>query len=103
MDLNKLMEQARKMQNDLGKMEEELKEKIYEGKSGSGTEGVIVKVSGANEVQEVIIGDDLMSADNKDLLQDMILIATNHAIEAAEKEKEEKLGNMTSGLNIPGL
>lgn len=103
MDLNKLMEQARKMQNDLGKIEDELNEKIYEGKTGSGNEGVIVRISGSNEVQQIIIGDDLMNPDDKELLQDMILIAANNAIEAAKNEREEKLGAATSGLNIPGL
>ena len=60
MDIQKLMEQAQMMQQNLGKIEEELNATIYEGVSGS-DEGVKVKVNGANEVQEVLISEELMN------------------------------------------
>lgn len=102
MDLNKLMAQARQMQNSLTKIQEELNAKIYEGNTG-GTEGVTVKVTGASEVVEVMIGEDLLNKENKEELQDMILIATNNALKAMEKEREEKLGDATSGLSGLGF
>ena len=102
MDLSKLMEQAQKMQNDLANIENELAETIYEGNSG-GEEGVTVRLNGKNEMQEVIIADELMTPDNKEMLQDMILIAQNAAVEKAAKEREEKLGAATAGIKIPGM
>ena len=94
MDIQKLMEQARQMQDNLGKIEEELNATEYEGKAGG---------NGRNEVQSVEIADDLMSVDNKEMLQDLILIAVNEAVEKAFQDRESKLGSATSGLNLPGM
>lgn len=101
MDIQKLMEQARQMQDNLGRIEEELNATEYEGKSGGN--GVKVVVNGRNEVQSVEIADDLMSVDNKEMLQDLILIAVNEAVEKAFQDRENKLGSATSGLNLPGM
>ncbi|MBR2067781.1 MAG: YbaB/EbfC family nucleoid-associated protein, partial [Solobacterium sp.] len=91
MDIEKLFEQAQKMQEQLSNIGEELAEKIYEGNSG-GSEGVTVKMNGRNEMLEVLISDELMTVDNKEMLQDMILIATNDAIDQANKDREEQMG-----------
>ncbi len=102
MDINKLMEQAQMMQNNLGKIEEELAETIYEGQNG-GSEGVTIRINGRNEVQEVLIGEELMSPDNREMLQDMILLAFNDAAEKAAADRDLRLGEVTGGLNFPGL
>ena len=101
MDIQKLMEQARQMQDNLGRIEEELNATEYEGKAEGN--GVKVVVNGRNEVQSVEIADDLMSVDNKEMLQDLILIAVNEAVEKAFQDRENKLGSATSGLNLPGM
>ena len=101
MDIQKLMEQARQMQDNLGRIEEELNATKYEGKAGGN--GVKVVVNGRNEVQSVEIADDLMTVDNKEMLQDLILIAVNEAVEKAFQDRENKLGSATSGLNLPGM
>ena len=102
MDLQKLMEQAQMMRENLGRIEEELNETIYEGVSGS-DESVKVKINGANEVQEVLIAEEMMNPDDREMLQDMILIAVNSAVEKAAADREEKLGVAAAGLNIPGM
>ncbi len=102
MDIQKLMAQAQQMQKNLANIEEELAETIYEGNSG-GSDGVTVKINGRFEMQEVIIGTDLMNPDDREMLQDMILIAQNAAVEKAAKDKEEKLGAAAGGLKIPGM
>ncbi|MCI5722453.1 MAG: YbaB/EbfC family nucleoid-associated protein [Erysipelotrichaceae bacterium] len=101
MDIQKLMEQARQMQNNLGKIEDELNQTEYEGKAGGN--GVKVVINGKNEVQSVEIADDLMSLDNKEMLQDLLLIAVNEAVDKAYQDREEKLGSATNGLNLPGM
>lgn len=97
MDLNALMKQAKQMQDDLKKTQAALEEKIYEGTSN----GIVIKINGKNEAQEVSIPRELM--DDKDMLQDMILIAFNNAVEAAAKDRDEQIGAATKGLNIPGM
>lgn len=101
MDIQKLMEQARQMQNNLGKIEDELNQTEYEGKAGGN--GVKVVINGKNEVQSVEIADDLMSLDNKEMLQDLLLIAVNEAVDKSYQDREEKLGSATNGLNLPGM
>ena len=99
MDLGSLMEQAKKMQEDLGNIEQELNDTIYEGNS----QGVVVKINGKTEMQEVIIPEEMMNPDDREMLQDLILIAQNDAVAKATKDKEEKLGAATAGLKLPGM
>ncbi len=54
-------------------------------------------------MQFVEIADDLMSVDNKEMLQDLILIAVNEAVDKAFQDRENKLGSATSGLKLPGM
>jgi DNA-binding YbaB/EbfC family protein len=102
MDIQKLMEQAERMQRELANMEAELDETIYKGNSG-GEEGVTITINGRYEVQGVEIADDLMDPENKEMLQDMILLAMNAAVENAANDRESRLGDATSGLNLPEL
>ncbi len=102
MDIQKLLQQAQAMQKQLADMEDELNEKVYEGTSG-GSNGVKVEINGGYEVQSITIGDDLMDLENKEMLQDMLLLAMNQALEEIAKDKEENLGSVTGGLNIPGM
>lgn len=99
MDLTKLMEQAKKMQQNLADMENELNETVYEGAS----QGVIVKVNGKCEMQEIVIPEEMMNPDDREMLQDLILIAQNDAVGKAAADKEEKLGAATAGLKLPGM
>lgn len=99
MDLKSLMEQAQQMQQNLSNIEEELGETVYEGNS----QGVVVKVNGRCEMQEIVIPEDMMNADDREMLQDLILIAQNEAVGKAAKDKEEKLGAATAGLKLPGM
>ena len=100
MDFNELMKQAQQMQQQMGKIEEELQNTEYKGTAGSGVE---VVVNGGLEVLEVNIEDELMDVESKDMLQDMILVAVNDAITKANADRAEKLGVMTQGMDIPGL
>ncbi|MBR4457081.1 MAG: YbaB/EbfC family nucleoid-associated protein [Solobacterium sp.] len=102
MDMRRLMEQAQQMQKKLKKIEQELDETIYEGRTG-GSEGVCVKIKGNNEATEISIPEELMERENREELQDMLLIAFNSAVEQARTEREEKLGSITQGVSIPGL
>ena len=90
MDLQRLMQRAQQMQRRIAKNEEELDATIYEGATG-GSEGVSVKVSGKNEIQEITLSDELMDKENKEMLQDMLPIACNEALEKAKAERDDYL------------
>ena len=97
MDMNMIMKQAQKMQADLKKTQSKLESTIYEGKSNR----ISVKINGKNECQEISIPDELM--EDKEMLQDMLMIAFNNACEACSADREKQLGGLTAGLNIPGM
>lgn len=97
MDINMIMKQAQKMQADLKKTQTKLEGTIYEGSSN----GIVVKMNGKNEVTEINIPDEVM--DDKEMLQDMLMIAINQAVEAVSQDRENQLGGLTAGLNIPGM
>lgn len=96
-DMNRLMAQAQAMQNKLTKVQQQLESTIYEGKSN----GLVVKVNGKDEVQSVEIPEEMM--DDREMLQDVIMIAFNNAVKAASDDREDQLGSATGGLNIPGM
>lgn len=102
MDISKLMEQAQKMQQELGRMQDELKATVYEGIAG-GSEGVTIRMNGDNEVEEVIISDELFEMNDKEMLQDLLLIAFNDAAEKAAADRESKLGSAAQGISLPGF
>lgn len=99
MDLQKLLEQAQAMQASLSSVETQLKETMYEGSSN----GVKIVMNGENEVQEISIPDDLMDKENKEMLQDVLLIAFNNANEKIIADRESKMNAITQNVHIPGM
>lgn len=97
MNMQAIMMQARKMQKDIEKTQKELEEMSYEGKS----QMVTVVIGGNNKISSIKIDSENVDKEDIELLEDMILIAVNNAIEKMEKDKQEKLGkysNMFNGL-----
>lgn len=99
MDLQKLLEQAQAMQASLSSVETQLKDTMYEGSSN----GVKIVMNGENEVQEIFIPDDLMDKENKEMLQDVLLIAFNNANEKIIADRESKMNAITQNVHIPGM
>ena len=104
MDLNKLMQQAQQMQEDMQKAQEEMANETVEGSAGGGA--VTVKASGALEVTEITIKPEAIDPDDPEMLQDLLVSAVNGAISAAQNLQQQKmmgqLGGL-GGLGIPGL
>lgn len=98
---NNMMKQMQKMQKDMAKAQEELKEKIVEGSAGGGM--VVVKANGHKEVLEVTVKEEVVDPDDIDMLQDLILAATNDALRNVDELVNKDMGKFTQGLNIPGL
>ena len=95
MNMQSLMMQAKKMQKDMEKAQKELESKVYTGKS----QLVSATISGSNKLLSVNIDMDELSIDDKDMLEDMILVAINDAINQMEKDKEEKFGKYGQMFN----
>lgn len=90
MNIQNIMNQAKKMQAELQKINKEIEESTFEGNNGL----VHVEMNGKRELTKVTI-DEL---DDKEMLEDMILLAVNDAINKVEKVRDEKLGKYTNGM-----
>jgi nucleoid-associated protein EbfC len=100
-NFNKMLKQVQQMQTDMAKAQAELKDEIVEASAGGGT--VTVKVSGDLEVKEIRIDPEAVDPEDVDLLQDMVLAATNEALRSAQELANRKLGGLTGGLDLGGL
>jgi nucleoid-associated protein EbfC len=103
-NINKMLKQVQQMQVDMAKAQEELKHEVVEASAGGGM--VTVKVSGDLEIKEIRIEPDAVDPEDVELLQDMVLAATNEALRAAQELASRKLGGIAGGLGglgLPGL
>ena len=100
-NFNKMMKQVQQMQADMAKAQEQLKEEVVEASAGGGM--VTVKVSGDLEIREIHIDPAAVDPEDVELLQDMVLAATNEALRSAQELANRKLGGLTGGLDLGGL
>ncbi|MFO7153076.1 MAG: YbaB/EbfC family nucleoid-associated protein [Bacillota bacterium] len=100
-NINKLMKQVQKMQEDMVKLQEELKEKTVEAAAGGGV--VKAVVNGKKELVEIKIQPEAVDPDDVEMLEDLILAAVNEALQKAEEMVTSEMAKLTGGLNIPGL
>ena len=100
MDINKIMQQAQAMQKQLEEASKQINEKEFEGSASNGL--VKVVINGENKIKSVDINKDILNPDDLDMIQDLIMIAVNDAIDKAEDYKKERYGSMASALGIPG-
>lgn len=87
--------QAKKMQKDIEKIQSDLESQDYEGSS----QLVTATISGKNRIMSIRIKDADLSLDDMEVLEDMIVVAVNNAIEKMEADKEKKLGKYSQFLN----
>jgi DNA-binding YbaB/EbfC family protein len=100
-NMNKMLKQVQQMQADMAQAQEQLKHEVVEASAGGGM--VTVKVTGDLEVKEIRIDPDAVDPEDVELLQDMVLAATNEAIRSAQELANRKLGGLTGGLDLGGL
>jgi nucleoid-associated protein EbfC len=97
----KMMKQVQKMQADMAKMQEDLASETVEASAGGGM--VTVQVTGSIEVKSIKIDPEAVDPSDVEMLEDLILAATNEALRSAQELANKRLGGITSGLSIPGL
>ena len=103
-NLNQMMQQVQQMQAEVAKAQEQLKDEVVEATAGGGM--VKVKMSGDLELRELKIDPEAIDPDDPDLLQDMVIAATNEAIRSAQELAASKMGAAAGGLGdlgLPGL
>ncbi|WP_040340750.1 YbaB/EbfC family nucleoid-associated protein [Fictibacillus macauensis] len=100
-NMNNMMKQMQKMQKDMAKAQEELKDKRLEGTAGGGM--VTVIANGHKEILEVNIKEEVVDPEDIEMLQDLVLTATNEALKNVDELVNKDMGKFTKGLNIPGL
>jgi len=98
-NMGKMMKQMQKLQAKMAKLQEELAQRTVEASAGGGA--VTVKVNGENEVIEVKIDPGVVDPDDVEMLEDLVLAATNEALRLAREMVAEEMGKLTGGLNLP--
>ena len=99
MDINKLMQQAQAMQKELEKTTDKINQMEFEGNASNGL--VKVVINGENKVQSVNIDPSILNPDDVEMIQDLIMIAVNDAVDKADEKKQNTFGAMASSLGIP--
>ena len=99
MDINKLMQQAQAMQEQLEKKTQEINETDFEGTASNGL--VKVVINGENKVQSVSIDPQILNPEDKEMIEDLIMIAVNNAVEKADEAKMNTFGAMANAMGIP--
>jgi hypothetical protein len=98
-NMNNMIRQAQKMQQDMMKAQEELESKTYEAGAGGGV--VSATVSGRKELVSVAIDPEAVDPDDVEMLQDLIVAAVNEALRKANEDAASQMSKLTGGLNLP--
>lgn len=101
MDMQKMLKQAKKMQQQLADVQDGLKDVVVEATAGGGM--VKATMSGDGVLQSITIDPQALDPEDVELLQDMIVAAVNEASANASDVANQRMGAITGGLNIPGL
>ena len=101
LDINKLMQQAQQMQQEMAKAQEQLASETVEASAGGGL--VMVRATGNGEIVAIKIDPKAIDPDDAELLEDLVLAAVNEALRSAQSLAQSKLGAMTGGLGLPGM
>ena len=100
-NLSNIMKQAKKMQERMGKLQQELETRTIEAQAGGGM--VKVVVNGKFEIVSLQIEKDVVNPEDIEMLQDLIVAAVNEGIRKAQEMASAEMAKITGGLNIPGM
>jgi len=100
-DMQGILRQAQQMQERIARAQEELARKTVEASAGGGM--VTVVANGRQEIMSVRIEKEVVSPEDLDLLQDLVMGAVNEAISRSRKMMADEMAKITGGLNLPGL
>ena len=99
MNMQALMQQAQRMQREMEKAQKDLEAKEFEIVSAGG--GIKVTISGAKVIKNIEIDEDIIDPEEKEMLQDMIVVAVNEAISLVVKEEQKILAKQQANMRMP--
>ena len=99
MNMQQLMQQAQRMQREMEKAQKDLEAKEFEVVSAGG--GIKVTITGAKVVKNIEIDEDIIDPEEKEMLQDMIVVAINEAISLVIKEEQKILAKQQANMRMP--
>ena len=100
-NMQAMLKQAQKMQEDMAAMQAELEEKEYEVAAGGGV--VNVKINGKKEIVSVNIAPEVVDPDDIETLEDLIVAAVNEAIKKVESVSQDEMSKITGSMSLPGM
>lgn len=100
-NMNAMIRQAQKMQEDMKKKQEELEQMEFTTTAGGGM--VEVTINGKKEVKSITLKPEIVDPEDIDMLQDLIVAAVNEAIRTVEDKSSTEMEKITGNLNIPGM
>ncbi len=100
-NMQSMIKQAQKMQEEMERAQEELNEKVYEVQAGGGA--VKITINGKKEVTALEISPDIVDPDDIETLSDVILAAVNEAIKTVETNAADTMNKITGSLSVPGM
>ena len=100
-NMQAMMRQAQKMQEDIQNAQAELEQRTYEATVGGGA--VTAKVDGKHRVVGMTIQPEVIDPDDAEMLADLVTAAVNEAIRQASEDSEQTMAGITGGMNMPGL
>jgi len=96
-----LLKQAQKVQAEVAKLQETLKERVVEGSAGGGM--VTATVNGQQELLAIKIDPEAVNPEETEILEDLIVAAVNQAMKKSQELVQEEMQKITGGLKVPGL
>lgn len=100
-NMNNLIKQAQKLQQDMEKMQEEMEKKEFSATVGGGA--VIAVANGKKQIVDIKIKPEVVDEDDIEMLQDLIMSACNEALKKAEQDTSNEMKRLTGGMNLPGM
>jgi len=99
--LGNILKQAQQMHAKISQLQEEIAAKTVEGSSGGGMVNIVM--NGKQEIVSVRIDPEVISREDVEMLQDLIMAAVNEAVRKSQEMMQEEMKKITGGLSIPGL
>ena len=96
-----MMNKIRKMQREMMEAQKRLEESIFTGTAGGGM--VKVEVKGDKTVLSIDIDEDILNPEDKEMIQDTIMMAINDAMRKVDEETQDVMGAFTGGMGLPGM
>lgn len=100
MNMNNLMKQAQKLQQEMAAKQKELMEKEYTATAGGGVVTAVVK---EQSLLSLKIDPEAVDPDDVEMLEDLVIAAVNEALKKAADESAETMGKLTGGMGLPGM